>query len=190
MKIKKSVFILMFFSLYQMIVPTQATISEPLQEAIAKTTANVVFMRHALAPGFGDPATFQIDECSTQRNLDEAGRRQAREIGQYFREHKIEFDAILSSQWCRCKHTAALLDLGSWTEFKGLNSFFQGHVNRTDTLDILQQKLDSLPTDTLVLMVTHQVVISAITNISPASGGFVVYNTDTNMGESVRLRQN
>ena len=69
MKIKKSVFILMFFSLYQMIVPTQATTSEPLQEAIAKTTANVVFMRHALAPGFGDPATFQIDECSTQRIL-------------------------------------------------------------------------------------------------------------------------
>ena len=97
MKIKKSVFILMFFSLYQMIVPTQATISEPLQEAIAKTTANVVFMRHALAPGFGDPATFQIDECSTQRNLDEAGRRQAREIGQYFREHKIEFDATIQS---------------------------------------------------------------------------------------------
>ena len=49
---------------------------------------------------------------------------------------------------------------------------------------MLQQKLDSLPTDTLVLMVTHQVVISAITNISPASGGFVVYNTETNTGES------
>ena len=97
---------------------------------------------------------------------------------------------LLSSQQCRCKHTAALLDLGSWKEFEGLNSFFQGHVNRTDTLDILQQKLDSLPTDTLVLMVTHQVVISAITNISPASGGFVVYNTETNTGEYVQLRQN
>ena len=187
MKIKKSIFILMFFSLFQMIVPTQASTVEPLQEAIAKIAANVVFMRHALAPGFGDPATFQIDECSTQRNLDEAGRQQARVIGQYLREYKIEFDAILSSQWCRCKHTAALLDLGSWKEFEGLNSFFQGHVDRSATLNMLQQKLDSLPTDALVLMVTHQVVISAVTNISPSSGGFVVFNTDTNTAESVRL---
>ena len=172
-----------------MIVPTQASTVEPLQEAIAKTTANVVFMRHALAPGFGDPATFQIDECSTQRNLDEAGRQQAKAIGQYLREHRIEFDAILSSQWCRCKLTAALLELGNWTEFKGLNSFFQDHVDRTATLNMLQHKLDSLPSDTLVLMITHQVVISAVTNISPASGGFVVYNTETNTAVPVRLRQ-
>ena len=171
-----------------MIVPAQSGASEPLQEAIAKTAANVVFMRHALAPGFGDPAAFQIDKCLTQRNLDEAGRQQARAIGQYLREHKIAFDAILSSQWCRCRHTAILLNVGSWSEFSGLNSFFQGHADRTATLNRLRQKLDSLPADVLVLMITHQVVISAITDIAPVSGGFVVYNTNTKNAEVVLLR--
>ena len=188
MKIGKSVFILLFCSLYQIIVTTQAAGSEPLQEAITKTAANVVFMRHALAPGYGDPAAFQIDKCSTQRNLNKAGRQQARATGRYLRKHKFVFDEILSSQWCRCKHTAELLNIGSWTEFKGLNSFFQGHANREATLDRLQQKLGRLPTDTLVLMITHQVVISAITAIAPASGDFVVYNTKTNKAESVQLR--
>ena len=187
MKIGKTVFILLFCSLYQMIVPAQAAASGLLQEAITKTAANVVFMRHALAPGYGDPAAFQIDKCSTQRNLNKAGRQQARATGQYLRGNKFVFDAILSSQWCRCKHTAELLGVGSWTEFQGLNSFYEGHANRADTLDRLQQKLDRLPVDTLVLMVTHQVVISAITEIAPASGGFVVYNTKTKKAKSVQL---
>ena len=151
------------------ITPSQGIAAEPLKKALSKTSANVVFLRHALAPGFGDPAEFQINDCSTQRNLDENVSRSANICANI----KV-FDTILSSQWCRC--TAALLNMGS-QEFTGLNSFFQGH--RTDTLDKASAKARSLPTDTLVLMVTHQVVISAITNISPASGGFVVYNTDT-----------
>lgn len=176
------------FSLYFLIIPAQVIASEPLKEALTKTSANVVFMRHALAPGFGDPAEFQINDCSTQRNLDEVGRGQATAIGQYLREHKIEFDAILSSQWCRCKQTASLLDLGSWTEFAGLNSFFQGHADRTETLNKLQRKLDSLPDNALVLMITHQVVISAVTEIAPASGGLVVYNAGTGDFQDVQLK--
>ena len=188
MMIRKTIFFLIFCSLYEILIPAQARTSEPLQEAITKTAANVVFMRHALAPGFGDPATFQIDECSTQRNLNETGRQQARAIGRYLRKNKIVFGAILSSQWCRCKQTAELLNVGSWTEFEGLNSFFQGHADRIDTLNRLEQKLDSLREDALVLMVTHQVVINAITDISPASGGFVVYNADTNKAEYVQVQ--
>ena len=176
------------------ITPSQGIAAEPLKKALSNTSANVVFLRHALAPGFGDPAEFQINDCSTQRNLDQAGQRQARFIGKYLREHKIVFDTILSSQWCRCKQTADLLNMGSWQEFTGLNSFFQGHADRTDTLKKLQQKLDNLPADTLVLMITHavinavtkispaslvlmithQVTINAVTKIFPASGGFVV----------------
>ena len=169
------------------ITPSQGIASEPLKKALSKTSANVVFLRHALAPGFGDPAEFQINDCSTQRNLDRAGERQARFIGKYLREHKIVFDTILSSQWCRCKQTADLLNMGSWQEFTGLNSFFQGHADRTDTLKKLRQKLDNLPADTLVLMITHQVTINAVTKISPASGGFVVYNTRTKVSKSVQL---
>ena len=168
--------------------PSQGIAAEPLKKALSKTSANVVFLRHALAPGFGDPPEFQINDCSTQRNLDQAGQRQAHFIGKYLRDHKIVFDTILSSQWCRCKQTADLLDMGSWEEFTGLNSFFQGHADRTDTLTKLQHKLDGMPADTLVLMVTHQVIINAITKISPASGGLVVYNTRTKISKNVKLR--
>ena len=77
--------------------------------------------------------------------------------------------------------------MGSWKEFTGLNSFFQGYADRTDTLKKLQQKLDNLPAGTLVLMITHQVVINAVTKISPSSGGFVVYNTRTKVSKSVQL---
>jgi len=150
-----------------------------LSEAIDAIDANVLFLRHALAPGFGDPAEFRIDDCATQRNLDEAGRRQARRLGAYLRGNGIRFDAILSSRWCRCVDTAAEMDMGDVSTFDGLNSFFDGHVDRETTLALLAARLADLPEDGLVLMVTHQVVISAVTGIPPQSGGFVAYNSRT-----------
>ena len=178
---------LMFLMLMPVSGLSADTPQEPVRAALAQTGANVVFMRHALAPGYGDPDDFQIEDCDTQRNLDAAGRRQAEAIGRYFREHQITFTAILSSRWCRCTQTAELLNYGSWSEFDGLNSFFQGHVDRQETLALLRDKLDSLSSDDLVLMVTHQVVISAITDISPPSGGLVVYNTSTQNAKPVRV---
>ena len=178
---------LMFLMLMPVSGLSADTPQEPVRAALAQTGANVVFMRHALAPGYGDPDNFQIEDCNTQRNLDAAGRRQAEAIGRYFREHQITFTAILSSRWCRCTQTAELLNYGSWSEFDGLNSFFQGHVDRQETLALLRDKLDSLSSDDLVLMVTHQVVISAITDISPPSGGLVVYNTSTQNAKPVRV---
>lgn len=178
---------LMFLMLMPVSGLSADTPQEPVRAALAQTGANVVFMRHALAPGYGDPDNFQIEDCNTQRNLDEAGRRQAEAIGRYFREHQITFTTILSSRWCRCTQTAELLNYGSWSEFDGLNSFFQGHVDRQETLALLKDKLYSLSSDDMVLMVTHQVVISAITDISPPSGGLVVYNTSTQNAKPVRV---
>ncbi len=145
--------------------------------------ANVIFMRHALAPGTGDPANFNIDDCTTQRVLNDAGREQARalggQLGAYLDANNKKLDAILTSQWCRCRDTAILLDLGEWQEFAGLNSFFSGHVDRDETLALLRARLDDIGPDELVLMVTHQVIITAITGIFPPSGGMVLYNTET-----------
>ena len=94
----------------------------------------VLFMRHALAPGFGDPDHFFVNDCSTQRNLDETGRAQARLIGAKLAAADINFSAIYSSYWCRCLETAQLLGLGAVTPFDGLNSFYQNHAPRDDTL--------------------------------------------------------
>ena len=96
-------------------------------EQLKEIDANVIFMRHALAPGFGDPENFNLDSCETQRNLNVDGRQQAIDSGHYLRNESLKFDAIYSSQWCRCLETAKLLNFSIEESFAGLNSFFQGH---------------------------------------------------------------
>ena len=146
---------------------------------------NVFFLRHALAPGYGDPPDFNIDNCKTQRNLNSEGKDQARSIGTDLKSIGISFDKIYTSEWCRCTETASLLNLGEVTTFSGLNSFFQDHYNREETLAKLMNKLESLDKNDRVLMVTHQVVISVITGINVASGVAVAYNPSD--GSSVKI---
>lgn len=162
---------------------------DPLLTAVSSVDANVVFMRHALAPGFGDPDDFQINDCSTQRNLNAAGQDQARSIGRQLSGSAVQFSAILSSEWCRCRDTARLLGLGDWEPYSGLNSFFQDHADRTQTLSLLRQRLNQLPSG-VTLMVTHQVVISAITGQFVGSGELIAYNTKSGRSAPVRISDN
>ena len=122
-------------------------------------SANVIFLRHALAPGFGDPYNFVKKDCRTQRNLNNEGRLQARLIGHYLKTSKIRFSEILTSEWCRCMDTTKELNLGKWETFSGLNSVFEGHEKKDNVMDKLRNKLKSLGHSDLVLLVTHQVVI-------------------------------
>jgi len=85
----------------------------------------IVLLRHALAPGTGDPAGFNFNDCAPQRNLSATGREQARKIGELFRGNGIDSARVCSSQWCRCLETARLLELGPVTELPIINSFFQ-----------------------------------------------------------------
>ena len=170
-------------SLLLVVLPLKA---ETLAQRVEQLNANVIFMRHALAPGFGDPENFDLSQCDTQRNLNDEGRAQAREIGSKLRATNLRFTEVLSSQWCRCSETAELLGLGDWSTFSGLNSFFQGYVQRESTLAKLNTYLKGLGGDELVVLVTHQVVISAATGISPQSGGIVLYNSETNRAEAWR----
>ena len=98
--------------------------------AISEIDADIVFMRHALAPGFGDPENFLLSDCSTQRNLNSIGQKQAQKIGALLSSSQVQFDTVLSSYWCRCYDTARLMSLGEVVRFSGLNSFFQGHVKK------------------------------------------------------------
>jgi broad specificity phosphatase PhoE len=135
----------------------------------------VLLLRHALAPGFGDPPEFRIDDCSTQRNLDQAGREQAKAIGAWLRERGIDSARVYSSQWCRCLDTARLLGLGEVTELPALNSFFQRRQERGDRLAALRHFLAGQPRqDAPLVLVTHQVTVTAMTGIFPGSGEGVV----------------
>jgi phosphohistidine phosphatase SixA len=160
-----------------------------LAKVIAETGANVMFMRHALAPGYGDPSHFDVNDCDTQRNLDATGRAQAKSLGEVLKQHQIRFHEIKSSQWCRCQETARLLEVGKVMPFTGLNSFFEEHADREQTLRQLKSYLDSLKQDDLVLLVTHQVVISAVTGIYAPSGGVVLFNTTTKTSKALDLQR-
>lgn len=129
-------------------------------------------MRHALAPGVGDPAAFDLEECATQRNLNDVGRAQARAIGAAFRERGVAFDAVLTSQWCRCRETAELLALGPVEDAPAFNSFFRETDARgAQTRDALAQ-IDGRADR--VFIVTHQVNISALTGTGTRSGEVLV----------------
>jgi broad specificity phosphatase PhoE len=160
-----------------------------LAKVIEETGTNVMFLRHALAPGYGDPSDFDVNNCSTQRNLDSAGRAQAKALGRVLRQHQIRFDEIKSSQWCRCQETARLLNMGKVVPFTGLNSFFEEHADREQTLRQLENYLGSVKQDELVLLVTHQVVISAVTGIYAPSGGVVLFNTTTKTSKALDLQR-
>jgi len=158
-----------------------------IQEIIKNIDANVIFMRHALAPGIGDPTNFKIGDCSTQRNLNQVGITQAVLIGKQLKENSIQFDKVYSSYWCRCYQTASLLDIGLVHKFSGLNSIFQNFVPRKETLKKLEQKLFELPSSSLVIFVTHQVNIQAITKKNVISGGMVAFNTSTKEAHIIDL---
>jgi phosphohistidine phosphatase SixA len=134
-----------------------------------------VLMRHALAPGTGDPANFQLNDCSTQRNLSEAGREQARRTGAEFQQRGIVVSQVLSSQWCRCLETAELLGLGPVEPFVPLNSFFRDRSTAAAQTEQVRQFMREHPqTPGVTIMVTHFVNVSALGGAGVASGEMVV----------------
>jgi phosphohistidine phosphatase SixA len=136
-----------------------------------KTGGHILLIRHALAPGSGDPKDFQIGDCSTQRNLDETGRAQARSIGNWFRSKGVASARVYSSQWCRCLETAELIQLGSVEELPALNSFFERPREREPNISALKNFISRQPMDgELIVFVTHFVTIGAMTGESVSSG--------------------
>ncbi|MBF2029110.1 MAG: histidine phosphatase family protein [Oscillatoriales cyanobacterium C42_A2020_001] len=135
----------------------------------------VVLIRHAEAPGTGDPPNFRLNDCSTQRNLSAGGRSQAITIGQVFRRRNIRVTRVLSSQWCRCLDTARLLNLAPVEPFSPLNSFFQNpSAEQRQTRALRNFLIEQQKTQGVTILVTHQVNITALTNIFPQQGEMIV----------------
>lgn len=154
-----------------------AVLAEPRTHAI---------MRHALAPGTSDPAGFALGDCSTQRNLDARGRAQAAATGAALRAAGVRFDRVWTSRWCRSRDTAVLMELGEVEEVPPLDSFFEDRARRRPQTDALMARLLDLPPDETVLMVSHQVNISALAGGGTSSGEIVLFSIDAD--GSVRRR--
>jgi phosphohistidine phosphatase SixA len=134
----------------------------------------VALLRHAIAPGTGDPAGFALRDCSTQRNLSNDGRAQAKRIGARFRANGIADAQIFSSQWCRCLETAELLGLGPVRELPALNSFFGRSERRDAQISAMKTWISRQELLAPIILVTHQVNITGLTDVFPASGELVI----------------
>lgn len=147
----------------------QAVERVSLEEAARRLAAGgwVMLMRHAATePGIGDPPNFRVGDCGTQRNLSDAGRDQARRAGVAMRAARIRIDEVRTSQWCRCRETAEQAFRAA-QDWPALNSFFADRSSGgNQTAEVLAYTA-SLAAGTNLMLVTHQV------NITAMAGGFV-----------------
>ena len=151
-----------------------------------KEGKKLVFIRHAIAPGNGDPINFNINDCSTQRNLDKNGIAQSKKIGQFFNNNKIKIDKVLSSEWCRCKDTAKYA-FKKFETFNALNSFYDARfaANEAKQIKDLKNYIKNWDDDKNLVLVTHFVVISSILNTSSYSGEIIISDKYLNIIGSV-----
>ena len=177
-------FIIIFISLTT---PIKADLYKNLINQL-EDGGKLIFIRHAYAPGNGDPAGFNLNDCSTQRNLSEDGRKQAQRIGEFFTKNKIEIDKVLSSEWCRCKETAKIA-FKNYSTNSFLNSFYSSKFlkNKDKQVKAFNYYIKNLESKKNLIFVTHYVFISEVLNYGPSSGEIVVSDKNLNIIGSIEI---
>jgi len=159
-------------------ISAQASLTNDLSDG-----QHVLLMRHADAPGFGDPAGYQLDQCATQRNLGDYGKKQAALIGVWLKQQGISSANVMSSPWCRCIDTAKLLNLGKVQIAPALGSFFDNmslEKQQTKELEKLIQSTLKSNSKTPIILVTHHVNIQAYTGKVVSVGDMVLVKVNQN----------
>ena len=171
-----------------LIISNQAFSDDNLKEKL-KGGGKIIFIRHAYAPGVGDPDNFSINDCSTQRNLNKEGIEQSKKIGKIFKNNFIEIDKIFSSEWCRCKDTA-FYAFKKYKTFSALNSFYDPKFEKKKNLQIkqLQNYIKKWTSNKNLVLITHYVVISEILGIGVSSGEIIISDKDFNILFAVETR--
>ena len=177
-------FLIIFISLTS---PVKADLNKKLINQLEEG-GKLIFIRHAYAPGSGDPDNFNLNDCSTQRNLSKEGQRQAKYIGEFFRNNKVKIDKVLSSEWCRCKETAKIA-FKNFSTNSFLNSFYSSKFakNKDKQVKALKEYIKKFKSDKNLVLVTHYVLISEILNYGPSSGEIVVSNRNLNIIGSLEI---
>ena len=148
----------------------------------------LIFIRHAYAPGSGDPVNFDIKNCSSQRNLSNIGKIQSKEIGNFFTKNNILVDKVYSSEWCRCKETAKIA-FHNYKIKKSLNSFFSENFakNKDSQMINLKKFIKDWDGKQNLVFITHYVVISEILNYGTSSGEIVISNKDLKVIDTIKI---
>ena len=171
--VRRSLLLAAFLGLASALVPDEAAGSEQRAWDVL-AAGGIVLFRHANAPGGGDPPGMRIGDCASQRNLDGEGRAQAARIGDAFVRRTVRVGAVLTSQWCRTRDTASLAFPGRGSDEPAFNSFFSDR-GRSETQTLAARRvLSAWSGPGALVVVTHQVNITALTGIFPASGEGIV----------------
>jgi len=183
MKLLKIIIIIFLALTIEIKADTEKEIINNLQKG-----GNLIFIRHAYAPGNGDPENFDINNCETQRNLSQSGRLQSKKIGNFFKENDIPIKLVISSEWCRCKETALIAFENYQTE-NFLNSFYSAKFakNRKMQMKKLKDYVKSWNGDKNLVLVTHYVVISEALNYAPSSGEIVIADKNFKKLNSIEI---
>ncbi len=178
-------FILIIYLIISINFPTSTFSNEQLILRL-QSGGNIVFIRHALAPGNGDPDNFDLKDCSTQRNLNDQGINQSKKIGDFFRRNNIPINKVLSSEWCRCKDTARYA-FKNFITFNALNSFYDEKFYKFKEKQIkdLKKFIKDWDGKKNLIFVTHYVVILEMLNIGVSSGEIVIANKNYNIIGSI-----
>ena len=168
----------LLFIFISLVFSNQAFSNDDLIQSL-KEGGKIIFIRHAYAPGGGDPDNFDVNDCSTQRNLNNEGISQSKLIGEFFVKNKIQIDQVLSSEWCRCKDTAKYA-FKNFKTFNALNSFFSSKFAQNEDKQIkdLKNFIQNWKSEKNLVLVTHYVLISSMLNMAVGSGEIVITNND------------
>ena len=149
----------------------------------------LIFIRHAYAPGGGDPNNFNIQDCNTQRNLSNSGRLQAKQIGSFIRDNNIPIDRVISSEWCRCIETA-IIAFDKYETKSFLNSFFSEKFakNKIQQIKNLKKYIEEWKGNKNLVFVTHYVVISELLGYAPSSGEIIISDRNLNLIETIIVK--
>tara|TARA_B100001175_G_scaffold286312_1_gene267925 strand:- start:760 stop:1317 length:558 start_codon:yes stop_codon:yes gene_type:complete len=183
MKIFKTIFITFIF--------LTCTVKADLDQNFIKEFeqgGKLIFIRHAYAPGSGDPKNFNLNDCSTQRNLNDSGREQSKNIGNLFSRYNVKIDNVYTSEWCRCKETASIA-FEKFETKKFLNSFYstQFAKNRKKQIKDFKDFLEKWNKKDNFIFVTHYVVISEILNYPPSSGEVIIVDKNLNIVDTLEI---
>ena len=173
------------FFIFLILLSTNSNSEENLINSL-KEGGKLIFIRHAIAPGGGDPDNFKLNDCSTQRNLSQDGIEQSKKIGFFFKENKIPIDKVLSSEWCRCKDTAKYA-FKNFKTLDALNSFYSSKFekNKNKQIKNLKNYISRWKGKENLVFVTHYVVILEMLNYAPSSGEIVISDKNLNIIGSV-----
>jgi len=138
-----------------------------------KEGGKLILIRHSEAPGTGDPANFNLNDCKTQRNLSAEGIEQAKRLGEFFKKNNISFEKVYSSEYCRCKDTArnAFKD---FEIFSGLNSTFADPSKTPAYMKKTKEFIEKLDKNKNYIFVAHHTTIEGLTSTFAGSGEMII----------------